>query len=83
MKDQKAILNKCIGNDEPAFVIAGHDLFAIPTMECYLEIATQNGASKEFLEDMQRVIDEMVIFQKQEADKVKIPSLKYDEVEKH
>lgn len=82
MKDQRAILNKCIRNDEPVFVIAGHDMFAIPTLECYLEIARQNGGNKEFLEDMQCVINEMVIFQKQESNRVKIPSLKYDEIEK-
>tara|TARA_R110000744_G_scaffold97024_1_gene187473 strand:+ start:424 stop:690 length:267 start_codon:yes stop_codon:yes gene_type:complete len=44
MKDQKAILIKCIKNDVPAFVIAGQDLFAVPTLEAYYWIAKENGA---------------------------------------
>ena len=39
MKDQKAILNKCLINDWPAFVIAGTDICAVETMEAYYEIA--------------------------------------------
>lgn len=79
MKDQKAILIKCLKNDEPVFVIAGHDAFAVATMEAYLKIATENGADRDFLEDMQLVIDEMRLFQSQEAHKIRIPSLKKDE----
>lgn len=82
MKDQKAILVKCLKNDEPAFVIAGHDAFAVATMEAYLKIATENGADRAFLEDMQLVIEEMRLFQKQEAHKIRIPSLKDDEKKK-
>lgn len=81
MKDQKAILVKCIKNDEPAFVIAGHDRFAIETMEAYFNIAKENGASSDFLEDMRLVIDEMILFQKQEPNKVRTPSLKAHEYE--
>ncbi len=76
MKDQKAILLKCIKNDEPAFVIAGHDIFALKTLEAYYNIAKENGAGDDFLKDMRLVIDEMQLFQKQEPEKVKIPKLK-------
>ena len=76
MKDQKAILHKCIKNDEPAFVIAGHDAFAIETIQTYYNIAKKNGASDDFLKDMQLVIDEMKLFQEQEPEKVRIPKLK-------
>lgn len=43
MKVQKAILLKYIRNDIPAFVIAGHDLFAVPTMEAYYQAAKETG----------------------------------------
>ncbi|MCG8581097.1 MAG: hypothetical protein MI866_14350 [Bacteroidales bacterium] len=73
MKDQKAILHKCLRNDWPAFVIAGTDVCAVETMEAYLEIARQKGCSKAFLDDMQLVIDEMKHFQKDEPEHIKIP----------
>ncbi len=76
MKDQKAILIKCIKNDEPAFVIAGHDVSAIKTLQAYYNIAKENGADDSFLEDMKHVIDEVQLFQEQEPEKVKIPKLK-------
>lgn len=63
MKDQKAILIKCIKNDVPAFVIAGHDLFAVPTLEAYYQVAKENGADTEFLKDMNLVVQEMKDFQ--------------------
>lgn len=81
MKDQRAILIKCIENDEPAFVIAGHDVFAIATMQAYYDIAKDNGAADDFLEDMQLVINEMKAFHKEEPGKVHIPTLK--SFEKH
>lgn len=73
MKDQKAILHKCLRNDWPAFVIAGTDVCAIEAMEAYLEIAKTKGCSKEFLDDMQLVIDEMRQFQQEEPEHIKIP----------
>lgn len=73
MKDQKAIVIKCIKKDYPCFVIAGTDPCAVETMEHYLEVAKEKGCSQAFLEDMQDVIDEMALFQKQEPDTIKIP----------
>ncbi|MBR8537879.1 hypothetical protein KDU71_20070 [Carboxylicivirga sediminis] len=73
MKDQKAILHKCLRNDWPAFVIAGTDICAIETMEAYLEIAKTKGCSQAFLDDMQLVIDEMKHFQQEEPEHIKIP----------
>ena len=81
MKDQKAILIKCIKNDVPAFVIAGHDFFAIPTLEAYYKVAMENGADAEFLKDMDLVVQEMKDFQQQEPEKVRIPKLKEFEIE--
>jgi len=82
MKDQKAILLKCIKNDDPAFVIAGHDFFAVPTLEAYYNIAKDKGADKKFLKDMALVVQEMKDFQQQEPEKIRIPKLKAFEIEK-
>ncbi len=76
MKDQKAIVIKCIKNDVPCFVIAGDDINALPAVKKYYEAAKQNGADKDFLNDMQAVVDELTLFQKQEPEKVKMPVLK-------
>ncbi len=73
MKDQKAILHKCLRNDWPAFVISGTDICAVEAMEGYLEVARKKGCSQEFLEDMQLVIDEMRQFQKEEPEHIKVP----------
>ncbi|MDE3744069.1 hypothetical protein [Maribacter polysaccharolyticus] len=81
MKDQKAILIKCIKNDVPAFVIAGHDQFAVPTLKAYFETAKENGADDQFLKDMTLVVQEMIDFQEQEPEKVHIPKLKEFEIE--
>ncbi len=73
MKDQKAIVIKCIKKDYPAFVIAGTDPCAVETMEHYLKVAREKGCSEEFLADMQDVIDEMALFQEQQPETIKVP----------
>lgn len=75
MKDQKAILLKCIKNDEPAFVIAGHDISSIEVLEAYYTISKDKGASPDFLEDMKLVIEEFKTFHQQEPDKITMPKL--------
>ncbi|WP_430812148.1 MULTISPECIES: hypothetical protein [unclassified Carboxylicivirga] len=73
MKDQKAILHKCLRNDWPAFVIAGTDVCAVEAMEAYLQIAKAKGCNTAFLDDMKLVIDEMRQFQQEEPELIKIP----------
>ena len=73
MKDQKAIVIKCLKNDYPAFVIAGTDPCALETMQCYYEVAKNKGCSPDFLADMQHVIDEMALFQQQQPSCIKVP----------
>ena len=73
MKDQKAIVVKCIKNDYPAFVIAGTDPCAVETMQHYLKVAREKGCSEEFLADMQDVINEMALFQQQQPEIIKLP----------
>jgi hypothetical protein len=73
VKDQKAIVIKCIKNDYPAFVISGTDICAVETMQHYLEVAKAKGCSQDFLADMQKVIEEMALFQKEQPESLKIP----------
>ena len=73
MKDQKRILHKCLLNDVPAFVIAGTDVCAVESMQCYYEIAKTHGCSEEFLEDLLLAIEDFKAFQKEEPEKVRLP----------
>ena len=73
MKDQKAILFKCLQNDIPAFVIAGTDACAIEAIKAYADVAIEKGCSSEFINDMVLVIREFEHFQTDEAEKVRIP----------
>ncbi len=73
MKDQRAILNKCVKNDYPAFVIAGTDTCAVEVVKAYLKIAKKKGCSEEFLKDMELVIEEMEIFHEQEPELIRLP----------
>ena len=75
MKDQKALLIKCIKNEIPAVVISAKDINSIPTLLVYLEQAKKNGCSSEFIEDFIQVIDGFISYQNDEADKVEIPNL--------
>lgn len=73
MKDQKAIVIKCIKKDYPAFVIAGTDPCAVEVMQYYMKVAKEKGCSKDFLDDMQDVIEEMALFQKEQPETIKVP----------
>lgn len=73
MKDQKRLLNKCLVDDIPAFVICGTDKCSVETMQAYYSIAQKNGCSIEFLEDLKLAIEDFNAFQIEEPDKVKLP----------
>lgn len=72
MKDQKALLLKCIKQDIPAFVICGTDACAIETIKAYTNVAIEKGCSQEFTNDMILVIRKFEKFQEDEPEKVKI-----------
>ncbi len=57
-------------------------MFAVKTLQAYYNIAKENGADDDFLNDMKLVIDEMKLFQEQEPEKIKIPKLKDNEHQK-
>ncbi len=73
MKDQRAILNKCVINDYPAFVVAGTDICAVELVQAYVEIAKKKGCSEEFLKDMELVVEEMKVFHEQERELIRLP----------
>lgn len=73
MKDQKALLLKCIKQDIPAFVICGTDACAIEAIKEYANVAIEKGCNQEFINDMVLVIREFERFQEDEPEKVKIP----------
>ena len=47
MKDQKALLIKCIKNEIPAVVISAKDINSIPTLLVYLEQAKKNRSEEQ------------------------------------
>jgi len=73
MKDQKALLLKCLRDDVPAIVISSNDKLAIPVLLKYLEEAKKAGCSYEFLEDFADVIRDFNMYQLEESEKVKLP----------
>jgi len=75
MKDQKALLIKCIANEIPAVVISAKDINSVPTLLVYMEQAKKNGCSPEFIKDFSEVLNGFISFQKDEAEKVEIPNI--------
>ena len=58
MKDQKALLLRCIKNDVPAMVFSGNDILFLPLLKQYYLDAKKGGCTQEFLDDIQLRIDE-------------------------
>ena len=65
MKDQLALLRKCIIDDIPATVFQGDDSCTVEVLEAAIEIYRRHGASREFLYDFQNVIEDVKAYQKQ------------------
>ena len=55
MKDQLALLRKCVVNQIPATVFQGDDTCTVEVLEAAIEIYRRHGASREFLYDFQNV----------------------------
>ncbi len=73
MKDQKALLNKCLQNDIPVLVISGNDKLAVPVLMKYIDEAQKAGCSNEFIRDFADVIREFKTYQAEEPESVKLP----------
>ena len=73
-KDQRKLLNRCVMNEIPVFVLTGTDRCAMAALRAYAEAARQMGCSDEFVEDLEcNVIPDFRDFQLQEPEKVKKP----------
>ena len=80
MKDQLALLRKCIVNDIPAIVFQGDDSCTVEVLEAAIEIYRRHGDSREFLYDFQNVIDDVKAYQIQNPHRLKLADM--TEVEK-
>ena len=65
MKDQLALLRKCVLNQIPATVFQGDDTCTVEVLQAAIEIYRRHGASREFLYDFQNVIEDVKAYQRQ------------------
>ena len=73
-KDQRKLLNRCVMNEIPVFVLTGTDRCAMAALRAYVEAARQMGCSDEFVEGLElNVLPDFRDFQLQEPEKVKLP----------
>lgn len=73
-KDQKRLLNRCLMNEVPVFVLTGTDQCAMAALKAYAEAARNLGCNSEFISDLEtNVIPDFHDFQTQESEKVKLP----------
>jgi hypothetical protein len=73
MKDQKALLLRCIKNDVPAMVFSGNDILFLPLLKQYYLDAKKTGCTPEFLDDIKLRIDEFEKHIKISPNTVKLP----------
>ena len=73
-KDQRRLLNRCVLNEIPVFVLTGTDQCALAALKAYAEEAKRLGCNTDFIEDLEgNVIPDFQAFQEQEPEKVKLP----------
>lgn len=73
-KDQRRLLNKCVENEIPVFVLTGTDACAMTALMAYVAEARALGCNTEFIDDLEsNVIPDFRDFQAQESEKVKLP----------
>lgn len=73
MKDQRRLLHKCMHAEIPVFVLCGSDACAVDSLKAYYEIARARGCTSEFLEDLQLLINDFELFQREEPEKIELP----------
>lgn len=81
MKDQRKLLNACSREMIPAVVFQGTDSCAVEILQAALEIYRRNGCSNEFLYDWQLLINEVIAYQEECPQAVKLPQLSPGEIE--
>ncbi|MDO4756577.1 MAG: hypothetical protein Q4A54_09545 [Parabacteroides sp.] len=73
-KDQRKLLNRCVLNEIPVFVLTGTDSCAMAALRAYAEEAVRQGCNMDFIEDLEgNVIPDFQTFQMEESEKVKLP----------
>ena len=73
-KDQRKLLNRCVLNEIPVFVLTGTDKCALAALRAYAEEAKKLGCNLDFIEDLEgNVIPDFKVFQEEEFEKVKLP----------
>ena len=73
-KDQRRLLNRCVENEIPVFVLTGTDACAMTALMAYAAESRSLGCSSEFIHDLEtNVIPDFRDFQIQEPEKVKLP----------
>lgn len=73
-KDQKRLLNRCLLNEIPVFVLTGTDQLAMAALKAYAEEARKLGCNSEFIEDLEsNILPDFSDFQAQEPENVKLP----------
>ena len=81
MKDQRKLLNACLKNMIPAVVFQGTDSCTVEILQAAKDIYEKNGCSPEFLYDWQLLINEVIAYQKEYSQVVKLPKLSPGEIE--
>jgi hypothetical protein len=73
MKDQKALLFRCLKNDVPAMVFSGNDILFLPLLKRYYEDAKTAGCTQGFLDDILLRIQEFEKHIAMSPDTIKLP----------
>ncbi|MBK5720697.1 hypothetical protein JGH11_07410 [Dysgonomonas sp. Marseille-P4677] len=73
MKDQKALLLRCLKNDVPAMVFSGNDILFLPLLKRYYTDAKEAGCTQEFLDDIKLRIEEFEKHIEMSPDTIKLP----------
>ena len=80
MKDQLALLRKCVVNQIPATVFQGEVTCTVEVLVAAIVIYRRHGAYSEFLYDFQNVIEDVKAYQRQNPHRLKLADM--TEVEK-
>lgn len=73
-KDQRKLLNRCVMNEIPVFVLTGTDKCALAALRAYAQEARRLGCNNDFIEDLEgNVLPDFKVFQEEESEKVKLP----------
>lgn len=81
MKDQRKLLNACLQNMIPAVVFQSTDSCAVEILQAAKDVYEKNGCSPEFLYDWQLLINEVIAYQEECPQAVKLPKLSLGEIE--